>query len=500
MLAAGELGTVRTQVPSRLDRMPWSRFHWLIVSGLGTAWILDGLEATMVGSVASRLTEPGSGIQLDGGQIGLAAAIYVVGSCLGALVFGQLTDRFGRKKLFMVTLLIYLAATAATAASFSPWFFYLCRFCTGLGIGGEYAAINSAVDELIPARNRGRVDLAINAGYWLGAAGGSLLAVLLLKTTLFPIDLGWRIAFLLGVVLGLAVLLVRRHVPESPRWLLVHGRDREAEDLADGIEQRVQAETGKQLPPPQQSITIEQRRTIRISEIARVAFRDYPRRSLLCLALFLGQAFLYNAVTFDLGTLLGEFFDVSSGSVPYYVAIYALASLVGPLALGPLFDTVGRRRMIAGSYFAATVLLVLTALLFQGGGLNSWTFLGMVVATFFFATSGASAAYLTVSEIFPLETRALAIAFFYAIGTAAGGIAGPLLFGQLIASGSVTATAVGFYIGAGVMALGGLAEVVFGIDAERQSLEDIAPPLTARSDQQESEDQQASGDHAAREA
>lgn len=480
MAATPGMRTIKTQVPSRLDRLPWARFHWLVVVGLGTAWVLDGLEVTMVGSVADRLTEPGSGISLDAGQIGVAAAIYVFGACLGALVFGQLADRFGRKKLFLTTLLVYLAATAATAFSFNPWFFYLCRLFTGFGIGGEYAAINSAIDELIPARRRGQTNLAINAGYWLGAAGGSLLAVPLLTTSIVPINLGWRIAFLIGVVLGLAVLLVRRYVPESPRWLLVHGRENEAEDLVTDLETKISNEQQDPLPEPEGSLTIHQRGTIRITEIARVAFREYPRRSLLCVALFLGQAFLYNAITFNQGTLLGTFFGVSSEEVPYYVAIFALASLAGPLLFGRLFDTVGRKPMIAGTYLASAVLLVVTALLFQSGSLTSWTFLGMIVLTFLFATAGASAAYLTASEIFPLETRAMAIAFFYAIGTAAGGIVGPLLFGELISSGSVDLTAMGFYIGAAAMALGGLAEIVFGVNAERKSLEDIAQPLSAR--------------------
>lgn len=480
MTATSGMRTIRTRVPSRLDRLPWARFHWLIVTGLGTAWILDGLEVTMVGSVADRLTEPGSGVELDAGQIGVAAAIYVLGSCLGALGFGQLTDKFGRKKLFLTTLLVYLGATAATAFTFNAWFFYLCRFVTGIGIGGEYAAINSAIDELIPARRRGQTNLAINAGYWAGAAGGSLLAVLLLRTDLFPMDMGWRIAFLIGVVLGLAVLLVRRYVPESPRWLLVHGREQEAEQLVDDLEQRISREQRTELAPAESTLTIHQRGTIRISEIAKVAFRDYPKRSLLCLALFVGQAFLYNAVTFNQGTLLGKFFGVDSGDVPYYVAVYALASLAGPLLFGRMFDVVGRKKMIAGTYLASAALMTLTALLFQSGALTSVTFLAMLVATFLFATAGASAAYLTASEIFPLETRALAIAFFYAIGTAAGGIVGPLLFGELISSGSVDLTAIGFYIGAAAMALGGVAEIAFGVNAEQKSLEDIAAPLTSR--------------------
>ena len=482
MASDARLGTIRTQIPARLDRLPWARFHTMVVLGLGTAWILDGLEVTMVGNVAARLTEPGSGVDITPAHIGQAAAIYVAGACIGALFFGELTDRHGRKKLFMITLVIYLTATTLTALTFSPWWFFLCRFFTGFGIGGEYAAINSAIDELIPARHRGRVDLGINGSYWLGAANGALLAVVMLNAALFALDLGWRLAFAIGLVLGIAVLIVRRHVPESPRWMFIHGHDEAAEELVDEIERRVERETGRTLPPASGSITVRQRRSLRITEILEVAFRVYPKRSVLCLALFLGQAFLYNAVTFNLGTLLSSYFGVSSGAVPYYFAVYALGSLAGPLLLGPLFDSVGRKPMVAGTYFAASALLVVTALLMQGGVLGSWSFLVMLVATFFFASAGSSAAYLTVSEIFPMETRALAIAVFYAIGTAAGGIAGPLLFGAFIDSGDVGLVALGFYIGAGAMAIGGLAEVVFGIEAAGRSLEDIAPPLTAHDD------------------
>ena len=277
-----QTGTITTQVPARMDRLPWSKFHWRVVIGLGSVWILDGLEVTMVGSVAARLTEEGSGINLDSGQIGIAAAIYIVGACLGALFFGQLTDRFGRKKLFMLTLMVYLVATVATAFSFAPWYFYLARFFTGAGIGGEYAAINSAIDELIPARVRGRVDLTINGSYWVGAAAGALGAVLLLDTDIFAADLGWRVAFALGALLGLAVLLVRRHVPESPRWLFIHGREDEAERIVNEIEEMVRAETGQdELDEPSDALTIRQRTHIPFSEIAKVAFQKYPRRAVL---------------------------------------------------------------------------------------------------------------------------------------------------------------------------------------------------------------------------
>lgn len=484
-MAGAQTGTITTGVPARMDRLPWSAFHWRVVIGLGSVWILDGLEVTMVGAVAARLTEEGSGIELTSGQIGIAAAIYVAGACLGALFFGQLTDRFGRKKLFMLTLMVYLAATVATAFAFAPWYFYLARFFTGAGIGGEYAAINSAIDELIPARVRGRVDLTINGSYWLGAAAGGLGAVLLLDTDLFAADLGWRLAFGAGAVLGLAVLLVRRHVPESPRWLFIHGREDEAERIVGGIEKDVAEQTQTELPDVEQTLTIRQRRTISFREIAQVAFTKYPRRAFLGLALFVGQAFLYNGITFNLGTLLSTFYGVASAMVPFFIAIWALSNFLGPVTLGRLFDTVGRKPMIAGTYLGSAAVAVVLAITLVSGSTNVWLFMAILLATFFLASSGASAAYLTVSEIFPMETRALAIAFFYAVGTAAGGIAGPLLFGQLIESESRANVAIAFCIGAAVMALGGLAELVLGVKAERTALEDLATPLTAHEEDEE---------------
>ncbi|HEY7950216.1 MAG TPA: MFS transporter [Solirubrobacterales bacterium] len=474
-----EGGTIETRIPSRLDRLPWSRFHWMVVIGLGTVWILDGLEVTIVGSIASRLTEEGSGISLDASQIGTAAAFYVAGACLGALFFGQLTDRFGRKKLFLVTLAVYITATVATAFSFSAWYFYAARFFTGAGIGGEYAAINSAIDELIPARVRGRVDLIINGSYWVGAAGGALAAVVLLDTALFAADFGWRLAFALGAALGVGILLVRRNVPESPRWLFIHGRDEEAEEVVGRIEREVREDTGEELPEPENSLVVQPRERIGFREIARTAFEKYPRRTILCLALFVGQAFLYNAITFDLGTLLGEFFDVGSGTIPLYIALFAASNFLGPLTLGRLFDTVGRKPMVSFTYLGSALITAVLGVFLLGNDLTTWSFMAFILAIFFLASAGASSAYLTVSEIFPMETRALSIAFFYAVGTAAGGIAGPLLFGHLINSGSQDQVAIGFFVGAVVMAIGGIAEIIFGVRAEQRQLEDVAEPLTA---------------------
>jgi MFS family permease len=474
-----QTGIITTHVPARLDRLPWSRFHWRVVVGLGGVWILDGLEVTMVGNVSARLTEKGSGIELNPAQIGVAAAIYITGACVGALFFGHLTDRFGRRNLFVLTLVVYLTATVATAFAFAPWYFFIARFFTGTGIGGEYAAINSAIDELIPARVRGRVDLVINGTYWLGSAAGAAGALVLLNTSNFPANVGWRLAFGIGAIFGIFVLLVRRNVPESPRWLFIHGRDQEAERVVGEIEEEVQTQTGEPLPEPQgKPLRIRQRQTISFVEIARVAFKLYPRRAVLGLALFIGQAFLYNGVTFNLGTLLSGFYGVASGAVPIFFILWALSNFFGPLLLGHLFDTVGRKPMITLSYIGSAVVVVVLAVLFvtQTGG--AWTFIAVLAVAFFLASAGASAAYLTVSEIFPMETRALAIAFFYAVGTAIGGITGPLLFGQLISSGQRDQVVWSFLIGAVVMAAAGLVELWLGVAAERRPLEELALPLT----------------------
>lgn len=477
-------GTVTTRVPSRLDRLPWSRWHWMIVIGLGTVWILDGLEVTTVGNIASRLSEDGSGLSISSAQVtGVAAALYVAGACAGALFFGWLTDRHGRKKLFMVTLVVYLTATALTALSFDAWWFFLFRFLTGFGIGGEYAAINSAIDELIPAKYRGRVDLIINGSYWLGAVGGALLSIVMLDTGIFPKDVGWRLTFALGVVLGLVVLLVRRHVPESPRWQFIHGRGDEADELVSSVEREIEREKGRPLPRAEGEITIEQRKSIGFGLIARTVFRRYPKRAALSLALFIGQAFLYNAITFGFGAILTKFFDVPSGGTGYYFAVIAAGNFLGPLLLGKLFDTVGRRVMISSTYLLSGLLLFGTAWLFGRGSLSAVTLTACWCVVLFFASAGASSAYLTVSEIFPMETRAMAIAFFYALGTAAGGISGPLVFADLTSSGVVGDTVLAFQIGAGLMCAAGLVAAFLAVNAEGRSLEDIAAPLsTASSD------------------
>ena len=475
-----QFGTIETNIPARLDRLPWSRWHWKILVGLGTVWILDGLEVTIVGSIAGAISAKGSGVSISSAEVaGMAASMYVAGACFGALLFGQLTDRFGRKKLFMITLGVYLGATIATAFAFAfaPWFFFLCRFVTGMGIGGEYSAINSAIDELIPARHRGRIDVVINGTYWLGAAAGALLAVAALH--IFSPFLDWRVCFGLGFVLGLAILIVRRHVPESPRWLFIHGRADEAEAVTREIERQVTQQTHAVLDDPDDSITIRQRKSIGLGEIARTVVKTYPKRTVLGLALFIGQAFLYNSILFGYATLLSTFFGVSQADAPYYLVAFAVGTLLGPVLLAPLFDTVGRKPMIAGTYIVSGVLLLATGYLFDQHQLTAGTLTLCWTVVFFFASAGVSAAYLTVSEIFPMETRALCIALFYAVGTGIGGIIGPQLFAPMVATGKSSEVFKALAIGASLMIVGGLTEIVFGVKAERARLERIAAPLTA---------------------
>ncbi len=477
-MSGTELGKITTDIPARMDRLPWSRWHWLVVIGLGTVWILDGLEVTIVGSIAGRLTEKGSGLELQASQIGVAAGVYVAGACLGALFFGYLADRIGRKKLFMITLVVYLVATVLTAFSMNPMWFYACRFFTGAGIGGEYAAINSAIDELIPARVRGRVDLIINGSFWLGTAFGAALSVLLLNEDLFAKDLGWRLAFGLGAIFGLCILIVRRYVPESPRWMFIHGKEDEAEELVQDIEGQVQDSTDERLDDVDEDITVRQRKSIGFGEIAKTMVTKYPKRSALGLSLFIGQAFLYNAVFFTFALVLTDILKVETSLAPWFLIPLAIGNFLGPLLLGRFFDTVGRKVMITMSYVVSGLLLILTGILFKNDSLSATTLTAMWCAVFFFASAGASAAYLTVSEIFPMETRAMAIAFFYAVGTGIGGIVGPIYFGKLIEQGR-DGVVTGYYVGAGLMIAAGLVELFLGVAAAQRSLEDIATPLTA---------------------
>jgi MFS family permease len=469
--------TIKTDVPKRLDRLPWSRWHWLVVSALGFVWILDGLEVTIVGSIGPTLQK--ASIHLSSFQIGLIGAFYVAGAVTGALLFGHLTDRWGRKKLFMVTLALYLLATVATAFSWNAASFFAFRFVAGAGIGGEYSAINSAIDELIPARVRGWVDLAINGSWWLGTAAGALLSIPLLDTKLFSIDLGWRLAFGLGAILGIGVLLTRRMLPESPRWLMIKGRKEEAERIVADIERRVSQQTGEQFDEPDGTIEIEPRETTGFGAIARTMFSRYRSRTVLGLTMMSAQAFAYNAVFFTYGLVLTNLMHAKASHVGYYIVPFALGNFAGPLILGPLFDKVGRRVMLTLTHAAAGSVLAVTAFLFERHQLSAISLTVLWCVVFFFASAAASAAYLTVSEVFPLEIRALAIAFFYAVGTGLGGIIGPALFGKLIASKSFLEVAIGFWIAAAWLLVAAVVTWMLAVDAEQKPLEEVAEPLSA---------------------
>jgi MFS family permease len=481
--AAAGLRTIETDIPSRMDRLPWSKWHWMVVIGLGTVWILDGLSVTIIGAIGGRLTEKGAGLELTATQIGSAGSAYILGACAGALYFGRLADRIGRKRLFMLTLAIFLAGSVLTAFSMNFVWFLACRAITGSGVGGEYSAIHSAVDELIPARVRGAVDLIIGGSYWIGTIFGSLASLLLLNESIFAKNIGWRFAFGLSAVMGFAILLVRRNVPESPRWLFLHGHDAEAERVTRDIERQVVEATGQELMAPRRTLRIKQRPPMGIGEIASVVFKLYPKRTFVGLALFTGQAFLYNAIFFTYALVLTKIYKVDSSSVGLYLLPFAVGNFCGPLFLGRLFDTVGRKPMIAGTYILSGVLLIITGFLFKGGTLTATTQTVAWCIIFFFASAGASAAYLTVSEIFPMETRAMAIAFFYATGTIVGGFGGPLLFGALIQSGDPSQIFIGYLVGAVVMIVGGVVQATMGVEAAGRDLEDIAPPLSATTDE-----------------
>ena len=474
---SSEKAARRTNIPQRMDRLPWSRWHWLVIISLGITWILDGLEVTIIGSIAGVLKEPQT-VHFTDVQISGAGTFYLLGAVLGALFFGRLTDRLGRKMLFMITLGVYLIATVATAFSFSFIWFAACRFLTGAGIGGEYAAINSAIDELIPARARGWTDLAINGTWWVGTAVGAALTTVLLNPNLLPVDVGWRLAFGMGAILGMAILFVRRYVPESPRWLMMHGRFDEADQVVSMIEHEIMREDRIQsLPEPQGSMLIRPQGTVSYGKIARAMLKDYPTRSLLGFALMVGQAFLYNAIFFTYGLVLTTFYHIPASTIGLYLIPFAIGNIVGPLTLGRLFDTIGRRQMISFTYIISGVLLTITGWLFLQGALNAVTQTICWSIIFFFASAGASAAYLTVSEVFPLEVRALAIALFYAIGTGAAAVA-PVLFGALIQSGKALNVFYGDLFGAALMAGAGVIAWFFAVKAERQSLENIARPLS----------------------
>jgi MFS family permease len=474
---------IRSLIPARIDRLPWSPFHTRMVVALGVAWVLDGLEITIAGSVAGVLSDKQT-LHMSSTSVGLIATIYLIGEIIGALFFGRLSDKLGRRNLFMLTLGVYLVGSGLTALTWSGSgaavaFLYLTRIIAGMGIGGEYAAINSAIDELIPARYRGRVDIAVNGTYWGGAIIGTLASLLFLNVV--GESLGWRLGFIVGPVLGVVILFVRRNLPESPRWQLMHGREQEAEASIAGIEREVERSGKHQLPELDESRCIEVKPTNRTGylTLVRVLFSHYPKRSVLGASLMITQSFLYNAIFFTYTLVLTKFYHVSASSAPYFLIAFAVGNLAGPLLIGRHFDTLGRKKMISGTYILSGIMLFVTAWLFQAGVLTAVTQTIAWCVIFFFASAGASAAYLTVSEIFPLEVRAQAIAVFFAIAQGFGAL-GPVFYGHLIGDGSNRSMlTIGYVIGAAVMVVGGLVEIFLGIAAEQKSLEDIASPLSA---------------------
>jgi MFS family permease len=472
--------TFETTIPSRLDRLPWSRFHTLLVLALGITWILDGLEVTLMGAIGAVLTRPDV-LHFSAAQIGFISSCYLAGAVIGSIVFGHLTDRFGRRKFFFLSLSIYLAGVGLTAFSWNLASFAVFRFITGAGIGGEYSAVNSAIDELIPARLRGRIDLMINGSFWLGAAAGSLSTIVILNPRIVPYPIGWRLGFGIGALIGCGILILRRHVPESPRWLLVHGRVQEAERIVEEIERTVADLSGGKFEDSSTlfSLRLRARHRFGIGAFLRPLFTTYRARAVLGLTLMIAQAFTYNAIFFTYALVLSRFYRVSADRTGLFMLPFAVGNFLGPVMLGHFFDSQGRRRMIAGTFALSAAILVITGWLFSRGALTTFSQTTLWTVMFFFASPAASSAYLTVSEIFPLEVRALAIATFFSAGTAAGGIAAPWFFGSLIDTGSRTALFYGYLVAASLMMFAAVVEIILGVDAEGASLEQIAPRLSS---------------------
>jgi len=470
-----------TDLPARLDRLPWSRFHTLLVFALGITWLLDGLEVTLAGSVSGALKDSPV-LQMTNADIGLAGAIYIAGAVLGALFFGWLTDRLGRRKLFFITLFLYIGATAATAFSWNLWSFMLFRFLTGAGIGGEYTAINSTIQEFTPARFRGWVDLTINGTFWVGAALGAVGSIVLLNPDHVGSELGWRLCFGIGAALGLVIMLMRLWVPESPRWLMIHNQPDEARRIVENIEQHYR-DRGIELPPVEgKPLRLHARDHTPLKEVFNSLFVVHRLRAIVGMSLLTAQAFFYNAIFFTYALVLTDFYGVPSAHIGWYVLPFALGNFCGPLLLGRLFDVVGRRIMISSTYFISGALLALSGYLFERElmDVTQQTIAWMVI--FFFASAAASSAYLTVAETFPLEIRALAIAVFYAFGTGLGGIIGPTLFGHLIETGDRMNVFIGYLIGAALMIMAAVVQGIWGVAAERKSLEHVARPLSQAQD------------------
>ena len=470
--------SIETDIPARLDRLRWGRFHTLVVAALGITWILDGLEVTLAGSLSGALKDSPT-LRFSNVDIGIASSAYLAGAVLGALFFGWLTDRIGRKKLFFITLAVYLVATAATAFSWNLWSFALFRFITGAGIGGEYTAINSTIQELVPARYRGWTDLVINGSFWIGAAIGAVLGIVLLNPANIDPELGWRVAFFAGAVLGLIVFLMRFWIPESPRWLMIHGQPERAEEIVAEIERGSQVHEDSVATSKLQTIRLRMRTHTPLKEVAQTLIHAYRSRTILGLGLMTAQAFFYNAIFFTYALILTDFYSIPADHIGWYLLPFAAGNFLGPLLLGRLFDTLGRRIMITATYFISGALLAIAGYLFSIGVLSAQTQTIAWMVIFFFASPAASAAYLTVSETFPLEIRALAIALFYAVGTGIGGVAGPALFGVLIDTGSRMSVFGGYLLGASLMIAASVLAWCYCVACERQPLEHVARPLAA---------------------
>ncbi|MGN6780639.1 MAG: MFS transporter [Marmoricola sp.] len=474
VMETSDSGAVKSLIPYRLDRLPWAKFHWMVVFGLGTAWILDGLEIQLVsvGAFADSL-------HMSSGEVGFTGTIYLIGEVVGALVFGRITDKVGRRKLFIVTLAIYLVGSGIDGFAMNVWFLWVFRFIAGMGIGGEYTAINSAIDELIPSKYRGRVDLAINGTYWGGAAIGAAASLVLFNDSVIDTNWGWRIAFFIGPVLGLIIVFIRRHIPESPRWMVTHGQGEQAEQIVEGIERDVE-EQGHHLQdvPEDKAMWLKPKESIPFRELAHVFFQKYPKRTFLGLTMMITQSFLYNAIFFTYALVLEHFYGISKGNVGYFFFPFAAGNLLGPLLLGHLFDTVGRRKMIFATYGISGLVLLASAFLFHAGALNATTQTIFWCVSFFFASAGASSAYLTVSEIFPLEVRGQAISYFFAIGQVVGAF-GPTIFGAMVGNGTDrTPLFWGYVFASAIMLFGGCVALWCGVNAEGKALEDVADPLS----------------------
>ncbi|WP_270886183.1 MFS transporter [Pedococcus sp. 5OH_020] len=479
MTTTAESGAVRSLIPFRMDRLPWARFHWMVVVGLGVSWILDGLEIQLVSNAGFQET-----LKMSSTEVGFAGTIYLIGQVVGALTFGRLTDTWGRKKLFIITLAIYLIGSGVAGLAWAPWFLYVWRFVAGMGIGGEYTAINSAIDELIPAKYRGRVDIAVNGTYWAGALLGAFASFWLLNPEHVDKNIGWRIAFFIGPVMGLIIIWLRRHIPESPRWMVTHGQGEEAEKIVDEIEASMEAR-GVTLKPVDESraMLIKPREHIPFGDLMNVFFKKYPSRTALGLTMMITQSFLYNAIFFTYALVLQNFYHLDKSAAAIYFIPFAIGNLAGPLLLGHLFDTIGRRKMIFGTYLIAGLVLLVSAFLFKAGTLNATTHTIFWCVSFFFASAGASSAYLTVSEIFPLEVRGQAISYFFAIAQVVGAL-GPVLFGALVGEGKERNPLFwGYILASVIMMVGGVVAMKIGVDAEGKGLEDIADPLSRVSDE-----------------